>query len=284
MPRYCWLSVFLLCISSATGMASERLTGIACRSVHLQYPGPESSAFYNELTVEQSAEGSYFMACGFSQGYFGIQQLPGDRKVVLFSVWDPGTQNDPEAAPVDRRVEVLGKGPDVDVKRFGGEGTGGQSFFEYDWQMGETIRFLVTAKSQGERTAYSGYFFVPADQRWQKMAEFSTPAGGHLLRGYYSFVEDFQRNRTSTTHTRKALFGNGWVKKSDGWSPLDRAKFTADGNRAMNINAGILNDRFFLATGGEIENDATPLWGELVLPQPPKEPPSDLPDAGRLRS
>ena len=52
-------------------------------------PAPEADAFYNELTVERSVPGSYFMACGFRHGYFGIQELPRGRKVVLFSVWDP---------------------------------------------------------------------------------------------------------------------------------------------------------------------------------------------------
>ena len=34
---------------------------------------------------------------------------------------------------------------DVLAKRFGGEGTGGQSFFHYPWKVGQTYRFLVKA-------------------------------------------------------------------------------------------------------------------------------------------
>ena len=54
--------------------ADERLKGIACRSVHLGYPAAEGVSFYNEVTVEKSADGTYFMVCGWSKGYFGIQE------------------------------------------------------------------------------------------------------------------------------------------------------------------------------------------------------------------
>src|SRR5689334_13684713 len=68
----------------------------AARSVHLSYPAPEGQFLYNEMVVEKSVNGSYFMACGWNTGYFGIQQLDGpDDKVVLFSVWDPTKGDDP---------------------------------------------------------------------------------------------------------------------------------------------------------------------------------------------
>ena len=43
----------------------------AARSVHLGYPASEAAVFYNEMTIEKSVPGSYFMACGFRHGYFG---------------------------------------------------------------------------------------------------------------------------------------------------------------------------------------------------------------------
>src|SRR3712207_16221 len=75
----------------------------AARSVHLHYPAPEADAFYNEMTVEQSVPGSYFMACGFRHGYFGIQELSRGRKVVIFSVWDPTRGDDAAKVPVEQR-------------------------------------------------------------------------------------------------------------------------------------------------------------------------------------
>src|SRR5258705_5184671 len=78
----------------------------AARSVHLFYTAPEADWFYNELTVEQSTAGSYFMACGFSHGDFGMQELGDGKKVVLFSVWDPGNRNDPKSVGGKDRVET----------------------------------------------------------------------------------------------------------------------------------------------------------------------------------
>ena len=55
----------------------------------------------------------------------GIQ----DRKWVLFSIWDKtSTDDNPNASP-DDLVKVLAHGEGVTVRRFGGEGTGGQLKF-----------------------------------------------------------------------------------------------------------------------------------------------------------
>ena len=56
----------------------------AARSVHLGWQAPEATAFYNELNVEESVPGSYFMAAGFRHGYFGIQEQASGRKVRDF--------------------------------------------------------------------------------------------------------------------------------------------------------------------------------------------------------
>src|SRR5512147_93392 len=77
----------------------------AARSVHLGFPAPAGELFYNETVVDQSVNGSYFMACGWNTGYFGIQQLNSPtNKVVLFSVWDPTAGDDPQAVKTEDRV------------------------------------------------------------------------------------------------------------------------------------------------------------------------------------
>ncbi|HEY3968748.1 MAG TPA: DUF3472 domain-containing protein [Planctomycetaceae bacterium] len=250
----------LLVLLCASAQADEKLAGIACRSVHLAYPAPEGVAFYNEVAVGQSAVGTYFMACGFDLGYFGIQELANGKKLVLFSVWDPGKQDDPKQVEEGKRVKLLHQGEGVRVGRFGNEGTGGQSFFDYDWKVGETYRFFVTARPEGERTEFAGYFYLPEKKAWKHLVTFSTISQGRGLRGYYSFIEDFRRNRISATEARRARFGNGWIQSKDGqWVALTQARFTADGNPALNINAGLDGDHFFLATGGETKNTGTQL-------------------------
>jgi hypothetical protein len=272
------LALFLLILSAPLTAADERLKGIACRSVHLAYPGAEGVAFYNEVSVDESAAGTYFAICGWNKGYYGIQELGDGKKVLIFSVWD-SNQNDPKAVDEDRRVKLLHKDERVRIGRFGGEGTGGQSFFDYDWKTGQTYRFLVAARPDGQRTEYAGYFFVPEANAWKHLVTFSTITGGKYLGGYYSFVEDFKRDRVSATRVRRAHYGNGWIKTKEGsWSALDRARFTADRNPVTNIDAGVDGERFFLATGGETKNAGTRL-GELMelSAGPQRKPPSGLP-------
>lgn len=264
----------LMLVPTAVAGAGGNLEGIACRSVHLRYAGPEGIAFYNEVTVEQSARGTYFEACGFEKGYFGIQELTDGKKVVLFSVWDPGVQNDPKSVASDRQVKVIAQGQGVRVKRFGGEGTGAQSFLDYDWKIGQTCEFLVKASVDGNHTAYAAYFRPADETAWRHLATFST-LSGKGMRGYYSFVEDFHRNRISATEMRRARFGNGWVQKMDHqWVALTRATFTGDNNPATNIDAGTDGADFFLQTGGSTRNDHAKL--DSVIDRTPA-PLLDLP-------
>jgi hypothetical protein len=257
----------------------DRLAGIACRSVHLAYDlrGTDHLALYNELTPDHSAPGTYFCALGFQRGYFGLQELADGRKLVIFSVWDPAAGDDPAKVDESRRVKLLQKADATRVGRFGGEGTGGQSFLDLDWQTGKTYRFLLRATVDGDRTAYAAYFRAPDDAEWTHMATFSTPAAGEALGGLYAFVEDFQRDRVSLTKARVARFANAWALDASGsWSPVPSARFTADSNPATNIDAGTRADSFFLATGGDTRNAHARLRDRIEL-DPPGDPPADLP-------
>lgn len=263
----------LLLIMGLTGMeqlaSDQRLAGRAARSVHLGYPAPDGTLFYNEIIVEESQTGSYFCVNGFRHGYFGIQERWQD-KVVIFSIWDPGQQNNPDEVSQERRVKLLYQGEGVQVKRFGGEGTGGQSFFPYEWEIGQTYKFLVKATVTGDRTAYAGYFYLNQEKQWKHLVTFETLTGGDYLKGYYSFVEDFRRDGKSLKERRVARYGNGWVKTTEGdWIALTKARFTGDSNPATNINAGVKDNLFFLATGGDIKN-------EIPLRTLIKRPPADL--------
>ena len=271
----------------------------AARSVHLQWTAPEADAFYLEAKVEQSTPGSYFMACGWSGGYFGIQELRDGGKVAIFSVWDPTKGDDPKAVKPEERVELLHEGEGVRIKRFGGEGTGGQCMVDFPWTVGETVRFLVRAEAHevmgaaGEKekkSAYSGWIFDPRQKAWRHLVTFRTRNGGKLLRGIYSFVEDFRRDTKSVDDVRRAQFFNAWAKLPAGeWQPVSQAKFTAsraDWEARDNINAGLAAPAaveasgFFLATGGDTTREAE-LGAALpaLRRAPTPKPPADFPAA-----
>ncbi len=265
------LLAFLLHAASPAD-ADERLAGIACRSVHLNYPAPAGSAFLNAVTVERSAPGTYFCVGGFNHGYLGLQELGNGKTLAIFSVWDPGKQDDPNAVAADRRVKLLAKGETSRVGRFGNEGTGGQSFLDIDWKVGVPYRFLITARPEGDRTAYAAYIAPPDIKAWQLIASFSTITGGAPLKGYYAFIEDFRRDRVSATRERRARFGPGWVlaEKDRRWTPFLQARFTADRNPSVAIDAGQADGLFLLATGGPTTNTHTPLGQSITLDSPLK--------------
>jgi len=263
-----WILLMVsVCLLVSVGKtAEEKRSPRAARSVHLWYRAEQGVVYYNEVTVEKSYPGSYFCVCGFRHGYFGIQELFRGNKVVIFSVWDPGKQNNPNTVPEDRRVKVLYEGEGVRVSRFGNEGTGGKSMFDYQWNVGETYRCMVKTSVEGDKTTYAAYFYLNEEKKWKHLATFQTITGGDYLSGYYSFVEDFRRNGKSAQNIRRAKYGNGWVKTKDGkWTPLTQARFTADRTPTMNIDAGLRDGRFFLQNGGETENH-TPLKSQIDCP------------------
>ena len=246
--------------------------------MHLNYKAPDSVLFYNEVVVEESVNETYFCACGWNTGYFGIQQLSSPkRKVVIFSVWDASKGDNPGAVPEDQRVEVLYEGEGVKVSRFGGEGTGGKSMFNHVWNIGETNRFVIQAAVDGQKTAYTAWYYLNDASQWKKLASFKTFSKGSPLKGYYSFVEDFRRDGRSPNERRRARYQNGWVKTTKGdWASLTRATFTGDPTPLFNIDAGVTGNGFFLATGGPITN-SIPLKTILSRPTPDSSAPALLP-------
>jgi hypothetical protein len=278
-----WISQLFPCALPAAEPASTTsATFRAARSVHLGWEAPPGDVFYNEMTVEKSVPGSYFMAVGWNTGYFGIQEITSEKKVVIFSVWDPTKGDDPKAVPDEQRVEVLHQDPDVRIKRFGGEGTGGQCMWDFDWRAGETYRFVLRATVEHEKTAYAASFYLPLEKRWKHLATFRTRSNGSALKGYYSFVEDFRRDTKSVGETRRARFDNGWVRTivpSPRWVQLTRARFTASNatwESKENIDAGTVGGAFYLATGGDTSM-STPLRSVVEKVPPAANPPDDLP-------
>ena len=60
-------------------------------SVHLFYPTPKDAEvawFYNEVTAVEDPVATYYMACGFARGYFGMQVNSATERRIIFSVWD----------------------------------------------------------------------------------------------------------------------------------------------------------------------------------------------------
>lgn len=227
-------------------------------SVHLRFPTDSTAlvtGFYNEVTAVDDPVTTYYMACGFTRGYFGMQVNSPTERRIIFSVWDAAsgsTATDRSTVAAENYTQLVAKGDGVVADVFGNEGTGGHSHLVYPWKTGSTQRFFVTAKPDGDATIYTGYWFHPDRQAWQLIASFRAAKDGRGLRRLYSFSENFGG---STGHLRrKALYGPQWIRLGDGrWQELTTATFSHDATgreNRLDRFMGVEGGRFFLSHGG----------------------------------
>ena len=201
-------------------------------SVHLKYtiPASEITEFYSEITVPKGNDviGSYFMANGFAEGYFGIQVNSLTERRILFSVWSPYKTDNPQSIPEEYKITMLKKGNNVHTGEFGNEGAGGQSYLVYPWKAEVKYKFLLRGQPQPDNsTIYTAYFFAPDENKWMLIASFKRPKTNTYLKNLHSFLENFIPE--TGDQTRMAIYGNQWVRDNSGkWTAISSAKFTAD--------------------------------------------------------
>ena len=140
-------------------------------SVHLGYPTENKSkivAFYNEVTATEDPLHTYYMACGFGRGYFGIQVNSPTERRIIFSIWDSGNEAvDRTKVADDDRVKLLEKGSGVFTDDFGNEGTGGHSHLVYPWKKGQTLPLLCHRPARREEDPHRvrRVVLVPGDEK-----------------------------------------------------------------------------------------------------------------------
>lgn len=227
-------------------------------SVHMSYTQPKEPSrwFYNEVTVPvgQDVIGSYYMANGFGEGYFGMQCNSATERRVLFSVWSPFVTDDPKSIPDSMQIVKLRQGKDVRIGEFGNEGSGGQSYLVFPWKAGNTYKFLGSVVPDGKgSTVYTAYFFAPEEGAWRLIASFKRPQTNTDYQRAHSFLENF--SPTQGWITRQVLFGNQWALGVDGvWREITEAQFTYDATASAGVRkdyaGGELNGQFFLKNCG----------------------------------
>lgn len=236
-------------------------------SVHLRYEVPRDTPLqyaYSEITVPEGEDpiGSYYMANGFGEGYFGIQVNGPQERRVLFSVWSPFRTDNPREIPEDQRIAALAKGPEVRIGEFGNEGSGGQSFLVYPWRAGRTYRFLTEVTPDGDgNTVYTAWFGDKAQDEWRLIASFRRPKTDTHLRGFHSFLESF--SPTYGYIGRRALYGNVWVRDVAGqWHQCTRATFSVDatggGRHRLDFTGGSEGKSFFMRNCGFFNETGKP--------------------------
>ncbi len=250
-------------------------------SVHLVYPVDKETkvaAFYCEMTGLEDPVATYYMACGWHRGYFGMQVNSLTERRIIFSVWDSGNEAVDRGKVADEnRVKLIAKGEGVVANDFGNEGTGGHSHLVYAWKTGERQRFLVTAQpTDATHTIYAGYYFHPDKKQWVLISSWKAPKEGGYLRRLYSFSENFGGSNGHLL--RKALYGNQWIRTAEGqWIELTTATFSHDSTgKADRLDRfmGVENGEFFLSHGGFVPGFTA--YGEKFTRPATGQPPSDI--------
>lgn len=253
-------------------------------SVHLSYsPPPQTNVtwFYSEMRIEpgQDVIGSYFMANGFADGYFGIQVNSASERRVLFSVWSPYQTDDPSSIPADQQVRLLRKGQQVQTGEFGNEGAGGQSFLRYNWQAGVNYRFLLKGEPAADNfTHYSAWFYAPEQGQWQLIASFARPKTQRFIERPHSFLENFIPEMGDKT--RSVLFTQQWFADAQGrWTANRQARFSVDntGARGNRLDfKGALTEQGLLLQNCGFFSETTAAGTSWNLPVPTALPQVDL--------
>ena len=228
-------------------------------SVHLNYDlNKEKNIewYYSEITVPKDNDviGSYYMANGFGEGYFGMQVNAASERRVLFSVWSPFSTDNPKEIPDDHKILLLKKGKEVNTGEFGNEGSGGQSFLRFNWKAGNTYKFLLHGvPAANNYTNYTAYFFASEEGKWRLIASFSRPKTSTYLTRFHSFLENF--NPATGNISRKAYYHNQWMRTATGeWKAVDKVKVTVDNTGRkkyrLDYDGGVENNMPFMRNCG----------------------------------
>lgn len=260
-------------------------------SVHLNYRIPSAAEantewFYNEITVPVGEDvlGTYYMANGFSGGYFGMQTNSPTERRVLFSIWSPFSTDNPKEIPDSMKVIMLKKGPNTKTGEFGNEGSGGQSYMLYPWEAGKTYAFLIRAQPNTAKksTIYTAYFKDVQKGDWQLVASFERPKSGGYLKGLHSFLECFSPQ--TGDQTRRGDYKNQWAIDSKGtWYEVTAAGFSADNTARKNYRkdyAGGSDDKSFYLKNCGFFSDFTPI--STPLQRKPSGKPHPVIDFNKL--
>jgi hypothetical protein len=227
-------------------------------STHLVFETPTDDIewMYSEIEIDQDQDviGSYFMANGFGEGYFGIQVNSETERRILFSIWSPFKTDDPNSIPDDQKIRLVKKGEGVTTGEFGNEGSGGQSYKVFNWKAQTRYGFLTKVKPNSDNTTdYTSYFFDPETNKWHLIASFRRPQTNTYVTRPYSFLENFIPNTGALS--RRGGFYNQWMRDSKGnWHEITEAKFSADAtarkDARLDYSGGSANHGFYLKNCG----------------------------------
>lgn len=214
---------------------------------------PKGEAYdwaYMEVMLPKKYErkNTYVMSLGVLSGYMGMQTIDDEGKQnykhrVLFSMWDKGNTDEDRNLPDFLRSGALDKGENVEIERFGGEGTGTKSMiYESHWQCDNWVQFITTCRperlnikakgSHGQdtiveytNTLVSAWYKEANEQEWHYLSTLREASRNHYMSGWYSFLENFTDDGGNIY--RRAYYRNGFLHSltDNKWYPRNQVGF-----------------------------------------------------------
>lgn len=204
------------------------------------------TCLYGEVEVLATGPTIYYCGCNWwpgapAGGYTGIQDQGNGTHNMIFSIWDTDNDRHPTTVYQDKRTVA---------NRFGGEGTGGHTHLNYNWQVGKTYRFFATKKQErsGLNTLCTVFFYDDDLHLWVKEATISNPNNGNVSVGTFggglnSFLENWSGQQRDVP---KAALYRLWLGTSA--NDLEEV-LTGQGDGKW----GATGDAFYLAEGHDLK-------------------------------
>ncbi len=259
-------------------------------SVHLKFFPDDGLKYeydwlYGEILVPEGFDPlyTYWECIGFHRGYFGIQTNSFTERRVLFSVWDSSKEAiDRSKVKEDDKVVLMDKNSLVHAGSFGNEGTGGQTYWRYNWKTGIPMKFLMNVRKLPNNTVvYSAWIMDMESEGWKYVASWRTPKENRYFDGFYSFIENF--GVPTGQCVRKGEYSNMWGYRVNDkkWIEFNKAKLTyTDGEPGSrsDYDGGLVKGKpstFYLSSGGYAPPAVSP--SKLLVATPSgKEPVIDM--------
>ncbi|MDR1755436.1 MAG: DUF5077 domain-containing protein [Culturomica sp.] len=252
-------------------------------SLFLNYQLPERTEwFYSEITVPQEGErqACYYAANGFDCGYVGLYMSAPSRRVVMFNVWNPDQKPSERVRSSKGNLRLLRKDGEV-IQEASLQQTEESCKLPYNWQAGETYRFLTRIyPDESGHAIYSAYFYHPEKEKWVLM-------GSYLrLQAYTGYTYGFSMLKNTSPELgykpREMQVNRVWALAPEGeWEEVTQAVFATDipylSKNRLDYKGGVneANNSLFLKGGGFFD-DFTPEG--TLLHRKPAEQPASLPD------
>ncbi|XP_046558851.1 uncharacterized protein LOC124267907 [Haliotis rubra] len=207
------------------------------QSVLIPHDGVTLDTYYCCMQWNTGGEGG---------GYCGLQDHPNGR-ALIYSVWDPIQSTLP--------IKPAFTGIWTETQRFGSEGTGLKSMnFAIGWQPDQWYTLVSRVWNYGSHSNFGFWIYDETDKQWTHVLTVDFPVKSVMFNtSTGSFVEDWAGTGDSM---RKAFLRDGFKRKSDGtWFPFASGKFdvvrgTGTANHSDNYDAGRIQDRYYLVSGG----------------------------------